>query len=442
MAENNLLARVILYTDGTVHLCLDSRRTFSCTASALHKFLQDPINYIKRDAFCLTETTDFINPQQRKLEKLGYLSLLYLDSKKELSVRFPEVFQYISTIEQSDWDSPINMYNYIQRGNMSDAKGFLLNFYMKFTQSIDQEMHIQNYLDINKDVFYDILREIFNSVFFFEKEESQAVRLDDVVNDVKQKLLVEDTPSDKSDDMISVTEYALKYGLERNAVLKLIHDDKLHNYEKVGREYRVDAEEKPPLTKRQQKNKDQKERRTQEGKQPAAVAGCIEENWSHQELKQHIVANRWYSPVIATYILSWKEFVLYRDNGYRECLADNTRFLIKNIDVDLKDKAGVSNRERMKAGKPPVTLSPDGRLASMELHHLAQRGECYAMVEKHVHQEYYSTRHQNTTADTDQHDAIFDAIKRKFWKWYIQQYEIKNSFDGIKYLFPKHQKKG
>ena len=66
---------------------------------------------------------------------------------------------------------------------------------------------------------------------------------------------------------------------------------------------------------------------------------------------------------------SWQEAEIYMKAGLKEVEINGKKCLIRDdIDLDQKDEDGITNREHMERGEPPVTKEGKG----VELHHIGQ----------------------------------------------------------------------
>lgn len=88
------------------------------------------------------------------------------------------------------------------------------------------------------------------------------------------------------------------------------------------------------------------------------------------EEKQKIKEETGWSDEIIDAIGSWEEYEIYKNAGLQEVEINGRKCLIRtDIDLDQKDEDGITNRERMERGRPPITK--DGK--EVELHHIGQK---------------------------------------------------------------------
>lgn len=88
------------------------------------------------------------------------------------------------------------------------------------------------------------------------------------------------------------------------------------------------------------------------------------------EQKQEIKEKTGWSDEIIDSIGSMEEAEIYMNAGLQEAEINGKKCLIRgDIDLDQTDEDGISNRERMERGQPPLTK--DGQ--EVELHHIGQK---------------------------------------------------------------------
>lgn len=133
------------------------------------------------------------------------------------------------------------------------------------------------------------------------------------------------------------------------------------------------------------------------------------------EEKQEIKEKTGWSDEIIDSIGSMEEAQIYMDAGLQEAEIDGKKCLIRNdIDMDQVDEDGISNRERMERGRPPLTK--DGQ--EVELHHIGQKPDSPLA-------ELTTQEHRGVGNDTILHDktkeseidrAEFAKERKSHWK--------------------------
>jgi len=122
-----------------------------------------------------------------------------------------------------------------------------------------------------------------------------------------------------------------------------------------------------------------------------------------------------WSDEILDAIGSWEEAEIYMKAGLKEVEINGKKCLIRDdIDLDQEDEDGITNRERMERGRPPITK--DGE--EVELHHIGQKQNS-PLAELTMEQ------HRGVGNDTILHDKTketeidrneFGKERREHWK--------------------------
>lgn len=144
-----------------------------------------------------------------------------------------------------------------------------------------------------------------------------------------------------------------------------------------------------------------------------------------REEKQEIKEKTGWSDEIINATSSMKEVKIYRNAGLQEAKIADKKCLIKdNIDMNLTDEDGISNRERMKRGRPALTK--DGQ--EIELHHIGQKPDSSLA-------ELTSREHRGVGNDTILHDKgkeseidrnEFAKKRKNHWKFRAEE-GVKNA---------------
>ena len=91
-----------------------------------------------------------------------------------------------------------------------------------------------------------------------------------------------------------------------------------------------------------------------------------------EEQKAKIKEQTGWSDEVIDAIGSWEEAEVYMNANLKEVEVNGKKCLVKdNIDLDQKDEDGITNRERMERGRPPI--DKDGN--EIELHHIGQKAD-------------------------------------------------------------------
>ena len=96
----------------------------------------------------------------------------------------------------------------------------------------------------------------------------------------------------------------------------------------------------------------------------------VEKQGLTEEKKNDIKKRTGWSDEIINSIGSMREAEIYIKAGLKEAEINGKKCLIRSdIDMDQKDEDGITNRERMERGLPPITKNGE----KVELHHIGQK---------------------------------------------------------------------
>lgn len=129
-----------------------------------------------------------------------------------------------------------------------------------------------------------------------------------------------------------------------------------------------------------------------------------------------------WSDEIVDELNSEEEAEIYLKAGLKESEVNGKECLIReDIDLDQKDEDGVSNRERMKRGRPPITK--DGK--ELELHHIGQKSDsplAELTPEEHRGKGNDAILHDKTKQSEIDRNK-FAEERSEHWKARVQQME-------------------
>lgn len=120
----------------------------------------------------------------------------------------------------------------------------------------------------------------------------------------------------------------------------------------------------------------------------------------------------WSKDLISSF--RWKEEVeVYKDQNLSERQVDGRQVLQRgDIDPNIKDEQGRTNKERMENGKAPIV---DGK--PVELHHIGQRQDSpFAELTSSVHKENYRNLHDVPPQPSQIDRKSFAKEKADYWK--------------------------
>lgn len=137
---------------------------------------------------------------------------------------------------------------------------------------------------------------------------------------------------------------------------------------KVAQEADIETAKNSSLSSVIESNKEKRE--VQETKSSEADEGKEGKEGLTDEQKEKLRELTGWSDEILDAIGSWEEAEIYMKAGLKEVEINGKKCLIRDdIDLDQEDEDGITNRERMERGRPPITK--DGE--EVELHHIGQK---------------------------------------------------------------------
>lgn len=133
------------------------------------------------------------------------------------------------------------------------------------------------------------------------------------------------------------------------------------------------------------------------------------------EQKQEIKEKTGWSDEIINAMGSMEEAEIYMKAGLQEVEINGKKCLIRSdIDMDQKDEDGISNRERMERGRPPITKDGD----EVELHHIGQKPD--SPLAELTTQEHRGTGNDTILHDKNKESEInrgeFAKERKEHWK--------------------------
>lgn len=133
------------------------------------------------------------------------------------------------------------------------------------------------------------------------------------------------------------------------------------------------------------------------------------------EQKKEIKEKTGWSDEIIDSIGSMDEAEIYMKANLVETEINGKKCLIRNdIDIDQKDEDGITNRERMERGRPPITKNGE----EVELHHIGQKPDsplAELTMEEHRGEGNDTILHDKTK-ETEIDRNEFGKERREHWK--------------------------
>ena len=471
--EAYTVARVVLLSDGDIHIAYQNRQTFYCTPRALLLLLSEPLQFIEQGRSFLDTSTYLLNKNLDLVDKIQGLTLLSVYSDKRIVCEFSELFKLMYSpyiLSSSEADQKMHLSFEMLQSLPRDDKQDLIRLFMAYTQSVFANgQKKKRHLDIDAETKSKIVSEIINTSIngTVKQEENggdiapvmevlnkkanlreriididaefEQVEIIDMIEKATNDYEVTETdiavsPSD--DSYISIEEFAKIHGVKVQTVKEWIKKGKIKSvhYDKC-KQYWIDANEKVVDLRA---NRKLEERNDGTGRKYVRLQGN-----SYTDLQKYIKERGLVTSAVRIFIRSLDEIKYYEKRHYHEVKWETGSALIIDINPDYYSKTeGKTNREIIASGGAPVVPQNEGY--RFHLHHIGQKPESpFAIIPEHDHNgtEYYSIFHQGKASKENLHDKSYEEQKKLFWETYIKYYDQYGSFQKIPYLNSKHKRK-
>jgi len=428
-----LLARVLLLTDGSIHIALVSKQTYACTVGAFKHFISDPFGFYHSDLSKFTCTTEYTNPKKLSLEVIPGLTLLSAGQDNKTICFFPELFQCFFNLQRIGRnDSLMDFKDILSATHLFDQKQFLLKLYLKLSQNIEREWNLDRRLNLKGLEQSYIIQEIANTIFSVSMPADFSIKIED--KDIDEPLSVFSTAQQEivtdagvPGHYIPLLTYALKHNFNRTTAYSWVQKNRLKSAIRDNNgKWWVDPND---VIIDGRKNRIGGKYITLKSK-------------SYEDVQVWIEQRQLFTDKVRPFIRTYEEAKYYELNNYHEVEWDGFSFLICNVNPDYfcisKQK---TNREIMYEGNAP--LVPNNEDYKFHLHHIGQRNDSpLAILPENVHNgtNTYSVFHEGN----DSHilrGPQFEFRRTWFWKKYIEMWDIYRGFANIPFLNSKHKKK-
>ena len=433
--EVTKLARVILRSDGSVHIAFNDIRSIYATAENILELFTDPIGFIEEKSYAYEDSSFEINRRRNTLEYVLGLTLAYVNSDKQIVCEFPELFSFVmenANVPQKK-SLHLDMHSFELEQYLSDEKSFLLRYFLEFTNNFKRTFVIKKNIRLRNEVQFAIIKEILGS--FFEEEPPKASKpasLPAQIDQAENKNLF----SEPAIEYVSMREYCLIYNLTRQCVKEFFENNRLINaYKDESGHYHIDKNQ-PPIDWDKRKNRKRTEKTlTKHYKRTKAGSAA--------DVEAHIKKLKLFTSAVAPYIHTYSELDYYVKHSYHEVFWNGRPALIIDVNPDYRSSlTGITNRELMLQGRPPVYPQRNKEEYLFHLHHIGQHSTSpFAIIPEFDHNSKASSSifHQGIP-DKDLHDSEYEAQKRNFWRTYIEEYDKAEFYTKIPFLNSKHKK--
>lgn len=455
MPETKNIARVVLRSDGSVHIVFRDFRSIYATAANLLEFFSSPVEFIETGSHAYKDSTQETNRKRVALDEVPGLTLAIVNSDKQIVCDFPELFQYVSEKAFNDEEKhkKLNMQDFENRNIFPDEKSFLLRYYFDFAKSLHTTMRINKQIKLREEVQFAIVREILNTHFLEElPKESPATELSSQIAQSESKALFSKKPSDE-ENYITVNEYALLNNVTPQTVRKYVNSGRLKDVRKTSRgAFLLNKNERPIEWERRGRRKSKKP--------PEEKRYVCNKNSSAADILESIRRHNYFTDAIAPYIRTSVELEYYIKKNYHEVCWNGRPALIVDVNPDYivpdhmvpqkvksKHKGNPEkifrNRDLMEEGGAPVVPEKNKDEYLFHVHHVGCRKTspfCIMPAFDHNSKDLSAALHQGTS-DPDLHGPEFDVHKKLFWKEYLRAYDEAGKFSDIPYLNPRRKQK-
>jgi len=451
-----LIARVILVKNGELHIAMNNRQAVFCTANSLIRLLSDPYAFLTTGFRCFGNTTKYIYQSKVDLNDILGLTLISVYQDRGIQCMFPEIFQILfSVIGFSCEDQILNVKNLLSSTEPSDEKSFLLHFYMEFVNSRRNCTTLKRDIDLSISARTEILTEIIKTSVYNTSISASDPNCECIApeidpasgsRDILQESTIEIASAKDNNDIpehfVSVTEYAKIHDRKYDSVIKYIRKGRSLTavLNERGKWY-LDPEEKMV---------DGRKNRVVQPKDGGTGKKYMtrKKNPSFDDIQEWIQKRELVSSKIRPYIRSYDEASYYEKKNYHEVCwtldvhgGKEISALIIDINPEYYcEQKKKTNRQIIEDGGSPVvpgSHDTEEIMPVFELHHIGQVPDSpLATLPSYVHRgvEYNTIFHKSIRSTENLHTAEFEAVKKAFWKKYIEMYDLYGTFKKIPYL--------
>lgn len=429
--RNKNLARVILRSDGKVHIAFRGIRSIYATAGNIAELFSDPLDFIESKSFHYRESTFEINRKRVSLDEVLGLTLASVNSDKQIICHFPELFRYIFSAsgDEVEENKPLDMKDFEFEAVLSDEKSFLLRYYLEFTNYFKSAPAIKKNIRLRDEVQTAIIREILNTFFEELPEPKEESTVTAIIERSEANHILKANPENAEANMILCSEYATIHQLSVQTVRYYAKQGRIKSAKKDERgRFWIDRNEKPEEW---DLRKGRKNKKPGSGPYKRAKAG------SAADVEEHIKKKRLFTEAVAPYIHTYEEMDYYVKRNYHEVCWEGRPALIIDVNPDyISSKTGKRNRDLMMEGKSPVVPDRNKEEYVFHVHHVGQhQSSPFAIIPEYDHNgKGLSAVFHQGSPKTNLHGPEFEVLKANFWKNYIKEYDKVGRFAAIPFL--------
>lgn len=423
-----MISRVVMISDGSVHIIMANGQSIACTAQNLLELFIDVYGFEMGAGRRYPLTTYLLSTESPSLMSFPGLTLAEIYEDTSVRIYQPLLLRYLADNVERISDKPINLSRYLDAPEFMTQNELLLRVFQEMSLRVTCKLSVQRTVKLDADRQNKIMGEIYNTFLHTvpsTKNSSMQVKqkaAGDLFESVNKTLV---PPVAKG--FISKQEYATLYNVTTQTVTNWISLNKLSSAKKDNRgHWVIDSAELPPI-----KNKSTGNHVSRKGKKELFYP----KGASYQDVQEYIMSKKLFSDKVRKSIRTLEEAQYYLENNYREIEWDGQLALIIDISPDyFCEIQGKTNREIILSGGSPVV--PNDEQNIFHIHHIGQRADSpFAVIPSNIHngQGTWSIFHQNASNEKELHTKEFEMQKRRFWKNYLYHYDKSGSFKSTEF---------
>ena len=428
------MIRIVMRTDCTVHILMDTNKSVVCSPKALLAVLTDPNTFYRQTYMQFYPSTKEAIVLGLPIDEMPGLTLLTINHYNEIKCTGPLLFQLLNESIEIKKDFAFFIPPMMLQSSVANETEFFYRLFLELAQYRIEGYRIEDLTTYPDELRFNFMKEIINSHFSAVKRNvcqntKEALEQEEVGINQRTPIATQEAQqeSDTPPDYISLAEYAKRMDRSYITVMSWARDGKLKTARKnkTGHWF-ISPYDKPQYI----KNK----RPKVEGQKKASISP---QNYTFDDLQNYIKKFELLSPETRPYIRSYEELHYYLARKYREVCWDGFHYLIIDINLEYySESKQKTNRELIEMGESPVVpvSNKQGDEDIFHLHHIGQQLDSpLAIVPQSDHIGHYSVFHQKSSGE-EKHDKTFDAKRVAFWQTYLLEYEAAGSYRKIAHL--------
>lgn len=418
--DNDLIAKIIMDTDGSTHIALDNHQAVSCSTKSMFNLFSSPYEFIEEDFKSYPNTTKNVFSRSKSLNDILGLTLAQVHSDTSISVIYPALLKSVIDSGVGFSDEPLNFNDYLYKEQYSSQKDYFLKMFLDITNQPVTDFIINNKVPISAEDQERLLAEIINTHIGALSATKERCLCNEEKSDTNA--VSSEVPLIKNNNIpkkkVTVRKYSKLINVTDKTVRNWIRDKKIP-FEKIDGTIYIDPDTPIPTDRRtcpQKKNNE-----------PILV-----DSSSYEGVQNYIQKDKYVSDCIRPYIRSIDEYKFYKKNHYHEVHWNTRKALIIDINPEyFSEHLQKTNRQLIMDGKSPVV--PGDELDYYHLHHIGQKPSSpFSIVPGSIHTgEKMNKIFHPASSGTELHTKEFEFEKRAFWREYLAMYDKFTKFKSI-----------